>query len=57
MAEQDADVFEILVSQVRKDAEVDPVLGKGLRVLGHAELFEPIRNLLHCAPHPLAQSQ
>ena len=24
-----------------------PIFGKTLRVLGHAELFEPVRNLLH----------
>ena len=30
------------------------VLGKALRVLGHAELFEPVRNLLHCIAAPLA---
>jgi hypothetical protein len=29
-----------------------PVLGKALRVLGHAELFEPVRNLLHRGPRP-----
>jgi hypothetical protein len=23
--------------------------GKALRVIGHAELFEPVRNLLHCS--------
>jgi hypothetical protein len=30
-----------------KYRDIDPVLGKGLGVLGHAELFEPVRNLLH----------
>jgi hypothetical protein len=27
-------------------------LGKALRVLGHAELFEPVRNLLESRPRP-----
>jgi hypothetical protein len=32
----------------RQGGEIDPILGKALGVLGHAELFEPVRNLLHC---------
>ena len=24
------------------------IFGKALRILGHAEFFEPLRNLLHC---------
>jgi hypothetical protein len=36
-----------LICQVTKDREIDIVLGKTLRVLGHAELSEPVRNLLH----------
>jgi hypothetical protein len=48
MAEQDADLLKVLVGQVPKDRDIDSVLGKTLRVLGHAELFEPVRNLLHC---------
>jgi hypothetical protein len=37
----------MLVGQVRENGHVNVVLGKPLRVLGHAELIEPIRNLLH----------
>jgi hypothetical protein len=33
--------------QVPKHREIDSVLGKTLCVLGHAELFEPVRNFLH----------
>src|SRR5215813_321184 len=47
MPKGDADVFEILVGQIAKYRDINPVLGKGLGVLGHAELFEPVRNLLH----------
>jgi hypothetical protein len=46
MPEQDADLLKVLVSQVAEDRDVDPILGKTLGVLGHTELFEPIRNLL-----------
>ena len=44
-----AKVFKVLIGQVGKDREINAVFGKALRVLGHAELFEPIRNLLHGA--------
>ena len=46
MAEQDADLLKVLVGQVAKDRDIDSVLGKTLGVLGHAEVFEPVRNLL-----------
>jgi hypothetical protein len=47
MPEQNADVLEILIGQMAECRDIDPVLGKALGVLGHAELSEPIRNLLH----------
>ena len=47
MPERDADLFEVLIGQIAEDRDIDVVLGKALRVLGHAELFEPVRNLLH----------
>ena len=47
MPEQDAKILEVLIGQVAKDRDINAVLGKTLRVLGHAELFEPVRNLLH----------
>jgi hypothetical protein len=31
-----------------QDRDIDVVLDKALGVLGHAEFFEPVRNLLHC---------
>ena len=40
----------MLIGQVGQNRGIDVVLGKALRVLGHAELFEPVRNLLHCGP-------
>ena len=35
------------VSQVGKNREINAVFSKKLHVLGHAECFEPVRNLLH----------
>jgi hypothetical protein len=40
-------LFEVLIGQVAKDGGVDVALDKALRVLGHAELFEPVLNLPH----------
>ena len=40
----------MLVGQVGKNREINAIFGKALRVLGHAELFEPIANLLHRLP-------
>jgi hypothetical protein len=47
MSERDAYVLEILIGQIPKGTNVNIVFGEALGVLGHAELFEPIRNLLH----------
>ena len=47
MPKQDANIFEILISQMGERRDIYSVLGKASRVLGHAELFEPVRNLLH----------
>src|SRR5580693_1367793 len=47
MSERDAEVFQVLIGQVGENSEIYVVLGKALSVLGHAELFEPVRNLLH----------
>jgi hypothetical protein len=30
--------------------KINPVVDKTLGILGHAELFEPVRNLLHRGP-------
>ena len=43
-------LFEVLIGQVAKDGDINVVLGKALRVLGHAERFEPVRNLRHRGP-------
>jgi hypothetical protein len=36
-----------LLGQVGKNGNIDLVFGKTLSVLGHPEIFEPLRNLLH----------
>jgi hypothetical protein len=43
----DTEVFQVLVCQMAENREIDIVISKTLGVLGHAELFEPISNLLH----------
>ena len=43
---RNADLFEVLIGQIRQDDKIDVILGKALRVLTETELFEPIRNLL-----------
>jgi hypothetical protein len=45
--ERDAKVFEMLLGQVGKNGNIDLVFGKTLSVLGHAEFFQPVGNLLH----------
>ena len=53
MAERcNADLFEVLIGQVTENREIDIVVGKGLGILGQAELFEPVRNRLHRGPSP-----
>jgi hypothetical protein len=37
----------VLIYQIGQDGKADVVLGKALPVLCHAELIEPVRNLLH----------
>ena len=36
---------QVLIGQIGQDREINAVFGKGLRVLGHAELLEQIRHL------------
>ena len=50
MPERNADVLEILIRQMPEYGNVDFVIDKTVRILGHAKLFEPVRNLLHRRP-------
>src|SRR5262245_18838402 len=47
MPKQDTEVLEILLRQIADHREVNGVVGEALGVLGQAELFEPVRDLLH----------
>src|SRR4029077_17018525 len=47
ITKEDAEVFQVLIGKVAKDRKINGVFSKTSRVLGHAELFEPIGNLLH----------
>jgi hypothetical protein len=45
---RNANLFEVLIGQIRQDEKANIVLGKPLRVLSETELVEPVRDLLHC---------
>jgi hypothetical protein len=47
ITEQDPQLLQVLIRQVRKDAQVNAIFDETLGVLGHAEFFEPVCNLLH----------
>jgi hypothetical protein len=49
MPQQDAYVFQVLISYMGKRRDSNPVLSKTLHVLGHAELFEPACKVMHSA--------
>jgi hypothetical protein len=46
MPKGETEFFEALICQVGQNRGIDVVLGKALRILRHAELFEPVRYLL-----------
>ena len=50
ITEDDAQFLQVLIGQVGKDREINAVFGKTQSVRGHAELFEPVSNLLHWRP-------
>jgi hypothetical protein len=47
MPKQDADFLEVLIGQVGECRKANPVFDKALGILGQAELFEPVRDLLY----------
>jgi hypothetical protein len=47
IAKDDTEIFQVLICQVAEDGEINAVLGEALGVLGHAKVFEPVRNVLH----------
>jgi hypothetical protein len=50
MPDGHAKPIKVLVGQLAENFDVDVVLRETLSVLGHTELIEPIRNLLHRRP-------
>ena len=54
MAEQDAQLLQILIRQIGEDAEIDPVLAKRLRVLIQTDPAEPT---IDVQDHPYACSK
>ena len=59
MPEQDADIFKVLIGQTAEYRDIDSVLSKTLRILGHAEFCEPVRNSRRCAhlPPPIVAAE
>jgi len=47
MPERYTKPIKVLIRQFTENVDIDVVLVKALGVLGHAELFEPVRNSLH----------
>jgi hypothetical protein len=47
VANHDAELLEVLIRQVRENAQLDPILDKQLRILAQAKVLQPIHKLLH----------
>ena len=47
---RNANLFEVLIGQIRQDDKANVILGKALTVLPETKLLKPIRNLLHWRP-------
>jgi hypothetical protein len=47
---RNANLFEVLIGQIRQDDKTNVVPGKARRVLSETELLKPVRNLLHRDP-------
>ena len=47
---RNANLFEVLICQIRQDDKANIVLSKALRVLSKIELLKPFGDLLHRAP-------
>jgi hypothetical protein len=47
MAKQNSDVFEVLLGQIGKDAKIDAIFGKALRIFRQAEIAQPIGDPFH----------
>lgn len=47
---RDADLFEVLIGQIRQQIKGDVVLGKAVSVLPETKHLKPVCNLLHRDP-------
>ena len=56
ITKDDAEIFQISIGQVRQDGEVDPVLGKALRVLGQPGDASAIPRPKNANPRPRASA-
>ena len=56
MPERNADVLQVLISQMAEYGDVNFILGKTQRVLPKAKSLKPVGNLLHIASHLLHTS-
>jgi hypothetical protein len=50
VTEKDAQRLLVLFGQIGKGREITAIFSISLRVLGHAEFFEPVHNVLHWPP-------
>ena len=49
MSQRVAKLFQVLVRQMLRDRDANVMFEQALGAFGNAELFEPLRNLLHHA--------
>ena len=48
MAERYTKLFQVLISQMTQDGNVDVVVSEASSVLRQPKRLQPLRNLLHC---------
>ena len=56
VAEDDAEFLQVLVGRLGKHRDIDAILGEAPSVFGHAEPFEPIRDIEPAVVHELSSS-
>jgi hypothetical protein len=47
MPEQDPDILEVLICQIRENGDIDAVFSKAARILGQSERGQPLRDRNH----------
>ena len=56
MTQRNAEVLQILIRQIAKNAGINVIFRKAPSILGHAELLEPVLNSLHLTTDDLARA-